>query len=319
MSDSDTTDNTKKSVLLCPGQGAQAVGMGKAWHGSSAAARAIFERADAVLGDALGAPLSQICFEGPAERLNQTDVAQPALYTCAVASWHGLIEAGEPLDSAELGCAAGLSLGEYTALHLAGVFSFEDGLQLVSKRGKYMQEAAVASVGGMVALTKPTEEEAQAVCDAACGDDVLVCANYNAPGQIVLSGSKSACERAAEVAAEQGHRATLLAVAGAFHSDLMAPGAERMGEALDQCTFNTPVCPVVSNVTAEPHDGTNLQTIKNLLVRQIISPVKWNQSCQWIVNTMEEGTFHELAPGKVLKGLMRRINKPTKVTNHDAP
>ncbi len=190
-----------------------------------------------------------------------------------------------------------------------------------------MQDAAVASAGGMVAVTKPTDEEAEEICAAAREDDVLVCANFNAPGQVVLSGSKAACGRAAVVAGEKGHRATILTVAGAFHSDLMAPAAEKMALALQNCTFATPKCTVVSNVTAIPHDGTNLEQMKELLVKQIVSPVKWNQSCQWIVNNLEVGgdnvggggDVHELAPGKVLTGLMRRIHRETKVINHDKP
>lgn len=305
------------AILLCPGQGAQSLGMGKSWFESSPAARDVFATADKILADDFQSPISELCFEGAAERLNQTDAAQPALYTCAIASYNALREQfGD--EFAHPICTAGLSLGEYTALHLAGVFSFEDGLRLVAKRGKYMQQAALASSGGMVAVTRPTDEEAEQICEKARQNDVLVCANYNAPGQIVLSGSKPACERAVAIASEMGHRATVLTVAGAFHSDLMAPAAERMAEALDECSFSTPKCPVVSNVTAEPHDAEHLDRMKELLVKQIVSPVKWNQSCVWIVNTMD-GEFHELAPGKVLTGLMRRINRETKVINHDQP
>lgn len=305
------------AILLCPGQGAQSIGMGKSWFEKSPAARNIFATANKILADDLKSPLSELCFEGPADRLNRTDVAQPALYACAIASYSALVEQfGD--DFAHPICIAGLSLGEYTALHLAGAFSFEDGLRLVAKRGKYMQQAALASRGGMVAVTRPSDDEAEQICEKARQNDVLVCANYNAPGQIVLSGSISACERAATVASEMGHRATVLAVAGAFHSDLMAPAAEKMAEALEKCSISTPKCPVVSNVTAEPHDTEHLDRIKELLVKQIVSPVKWNQSCAWIVNTMD-GAFHELAPGKVLTGLMRRINRETKVINHDQP
>ena len=176
-------------VVLCPGQGAQTVGMGKAWCEASAAARAVFEEADQVLGDSLGAPLSTLCFEGPADQLNRTDAAQPALYACSVASYRALAEQGVELP---LGAAAGLSLGEYTALHLAGVFGFVDGLKLVARRGKLMQQASTAEASGMVALTGADEEQAEAVCAAAAGDEVLVCANFNAPGQIVLSGHTTA-------------------------------------------------------------------------------------------------------------------------------
>ena len=307
----------KKAILLCPGQGAQKVGMGREWFESSAIVRDIFGQADAILKDEIGGVLSEICFDGPDARLNETDVAQPGLYTCAVASYRALAADGDDEGLGELVGAAGLSLGEYTALHLAGAFSFEDGLRLVAKRGRYMQEAAVASEGGMVAVTRPSEEEAEVICDRAREGEVLVCANFNAPGQIVLSGSKGACERAVGIAEEMGHRATVLAVAGAFHSPLMGSAVEKMGEGLAKCEFSALKCPVVSNVTAEPH-GDDLSLVKELLLKQIVSPVRWSQSCEWMVSHLA-GDYHEAAPGKVLMGLMRRIHRETKVIHHDQP
>ncbi len=310
----------KNVILLCPGQGAQKVGMGKEWFESSAIVRDTFGQADAILADEIGGLLSEICFEGPSERLNETDVAQPGLYTCAVASYRALAANGDGGGGDGLGelvGAAGLSLGEYTALHIAGAFSFEDGLRLVAKRGRYMQEAAVASEGGMVAVTRPSEEEAEVICERARGGEVLVCANFNAPGQIVLSGSKGACERAVGIAEEMGHRATVLAVAGAFHSPLMGCAVEKMGEELAKCEFSSLKCPVVSNVTAEPH-GDDLSLVKELLLKQIVSPVRWSQSCEWMVSHLA-GDYHEAAPGKVLMGLMRRIDRNTKVIHHDQP
>lgn len=171
----------------------------------------------------------KISFDGPAETLNRTDVSQPALYTCAIASFHAMQD--RP-DAPTISACAGLSLGEYTALHLAGAFSFEDGLRLVATRGKLMQAAAEASRGGMVALIGADEAQAQAVCDGAAQGEVLVCANFNAPGQIVLSGHASACDRALEFASTVGCRATRLQVAGAFHSPLMASAAELMQKRL---------------------------------------------------------------------------------------
>lgn len=302
-------------VMLCPGQGAQAVGMGQAWHEASAAAREVFAEADEVLGGALGAPLSRLCFEGPAERLNRTDASQPAIYATSVACFR-VLEAS--LGEYELAATAGLSLGEYTALHLAGVFSFADGLRLVAKRGRYMQEAAVASRGSMVALTGADDAQAEEICRRAAQGQILVPANYNSPGQIVLSGDAAACERAAGAAVEMGLRALPLVVAGAFHSALMQPGADRLGDALAWVEFRPPRRPVVSNVTAQPHDPRDVDSIRRLLVRQIVSPVKWSQSCEWLVRNVP-GTYHELAPGKVLMGLMRRISRETKVVNHDRP
>ncbi|MFG0330887.1 MAG: ACP S-malonyltransferase [Phycisphaerales bacterium] len=302
-------------VMLCPGQGAQAVGMGKAWHDASDAARAVLDEADEIVAAELGAPLSKLCFEGPSDRLNQTDVSQPAIYAVSVACFRAL-EASE--GSIELEATAGLSLGEYTALHLAGVFSFADGLRLVTKRGRYMQDAAEASEGSMVALIGADEEQAHTVCEKAAQGETLVGANFNAPGQIVLSGTKAACDRAVEVAGASGLRATPLTVAGAFHSDLMAPASDKMRRALDEVDFAPPLCPVVSNVTARPHETDPTTLIKERLVEQITSPVRWSQSCEWLVGKMN-GEFHELAPGKVLSGLMRRIHRPTKVVNHDTP
>lgn len=310
---------TQPSIILCPGQGAQAVGMGLAWHEASPAARAIFDEADAVLGDSLGAKLSDLCFRGPADRLNMTDVSQPAIYVCSVASYRGLIERDGPIT---LAATAGLSLGEYTALHLAGAFDFADGLRLVAVRGKYMQEAAEKSHGSMVAVIGADEAQAQDVCDRAASGEVLVPANYNAPGQIVLSGHKTACNRAVAVASEMGLRATALTVAGAFHSPLMQDAADRMAEALSKVNLRPLQAPVWSNVTARPHDSENPELLRQRLVEQIVSPVRWSQSCSDIVRPEQFGDgfmYHELAPGSVLRGLMRRIDRNKKVINHEQP
>ncbi len=308
-----------KPIILCPGQGAQTIGMGKAWAEASNEAAQIFDRADELLGDRLGDRLSTLCFDGPAEALNRTDIAQPALYVTGVACFRAVFPDLEPSNIA---AAAGLSLGEYTALHIAGAFSFEDGLELVCLRGRAMQDAAEASDSSMVALIGADEQQAAAVCDAARGDGVLVPANFNAPGQIVISGSSDACDRAVEAASESGLRATKLSVAGAFHSPLMQPAADRLAEALTRTEIRHPACPVVSNVTAQPHaansGGDFAQTLRRLLVEQLTSPVRWAESCVWL-NRNATGEYHELAPNKVLSGLMRRIERSIKVTNHDAP
>ncbi|MHC4218008.1 MAG: ACP S-malonyltransferase [Planctomycetota bacterium] len=302
-------------VILCPGQGAQAVGMGKAWCEVSPGARRVFDEADAVLGDSLGAPLSELCFEGPADQLNRTDVAQPALYTCSVASYRAMVERDGELPP---GAAAGLSLGEYTALHLAGVFDFADGLRLVARRGKLMQDAAQAATSSMVALTGADEEKAHSVCETAAEGEVLVCANFNAPGQIVLSGHSGACERAVAAAQGLGLRATPLTVAGAFHSPIMQSAADGMSMSLAEAVFQPPQAPVWSNVTARPHDSQDVELLKKRLVEQIVSPVQWSETCRGLAGgaTME---FHELAPGAVLRGLMRRIDRNVKVISHDQP
>jgi [acyl-carrier-protein] S-malonyltransferase len=279
--------------ILCPGQGAQAVGMGKDFFEASTANRVI------------GFDLASICFAGPEDRLNQTDISQPAIYVTSIACARALQAAGK-LDLAATTAFAGLSLGEYTALHFAGVFSFEDGLKLVAARGRYMQEAAVASPSGMVAVMGADEAQINDLCDAARGGEVLVPANFNAPGQIVVSGSKAACERALAEAEKRGLKAVALKVAGAFHSPLMQSGADKMAQELDKVLLSTPQTTVYSNVTAQPH--TDPASIKRLLVEQIVKPVRWEQTMQTLV-AAGEARFVELAPGRTLAGLMKRINR----------
>ena len=293
--------------ILCPGQGAQTIGMGKAAFDSSPTARELFETANRVLGF----DLSSICFSGPEERLNQTDVSQPALYTCGVASFRQAIEKGL-FDAAAVSAYAGLSLGEYTALHLAGAFGFEEGLNLVAARGKYMQEAAVASPSGMVALLGADESAARAICEKAAGGEVLVPANFNAPGQIVLSGSIGACQRALVSAETAGFKATALKVAGAFHSPLMRSAANQMKTELEKVDFAAPRQPVYSNVTGQKHG--DVESIKRKLVEQVISPVRWEQTMQALL-AGGEGRFVELSPGRTLAGLAKRINRRLPVEN----
>ena len=287
--------------ILCPGQGAQVVGMGKDVYEASPAAREVFDTANRVLDFDLSAP----CFNGPDERLNQTDISQPAIYVTSVASFGAAIEAGV-LDAAAVTAYAGLSLGEYTALHLAGVFGFEEGLRLVAARGRYMQEAAVASPSGMVAILGADKAAVAKLCDEAAAGDVLVPANYNAPGQIVVSGATAACERVLKAAEAGGFKATALKVAGAFHSPLMQPGADRMKAELDRVVFRPAQKEVYSNVTASPHrDG---DSIKKLLVEQIVSPVLWEDTMVKLIGA-GEARFIELAPGRTLAGLAKRINR----------
>lgn len=344
MTPIDPSTRSARRVVLCPGQGAQAVGMGKAWASKSSEARAVFEAADRLLGDRLGAPLSTLCFDGPAESLNQTNVSQPAIYVASVACWRGTLAAwgaggsgGGGVIEANVVATAGLSLGEYTALHLAGVFSFEDGLELVTLRGRAMQDAADAirqpdgSPGsGMVAIIGADESQVFELCDRARERDVLVPANFNAPGQIVVSGSIAACRRAVEVSGQMGLRATPLAVAGAFHSPLMAPAAERLRSKLDATPMRAPRVDVMSNVTGQVHDRAGsgesvIAGIRQRLVEQLTMPVRWEQNCRSLVSMLAGGAdgsaaqFLELAPGKTLAGLMRRIDKTTKVLTLDEP
>ena len=305
-------------VFLCPGQGAQAVGMGKAWVESSPAAASIFRTADEVTS--LGSrPLSEFCFAGPQEELNRTDVSQPALFTCGIACHAALLDRHPGIETV---AANGLSLGEYTALCIAGAFTFADGLRLVATRGRLMQQAAEASKGGMVALIGADEAQANELCAAAAGGQVLVPANFNAPGQIVVSGSADACDRAVEVAGKMGLRASRLAVAGAFHSPLMAPAAEGMARALEHVEIRPLQVDVWSNVTGKRHVRNDPAAMRTLLVDQIVSPVRWSQSCTDLAAAMAAAggaSYHELAPNTVLKGLMRRIDRSIEVTSHDQP
>jgi [acyl-carrier-protein] S-malonyltransferase len=327
-----TSDPTPSRILLCPGQGAQRVGMGKAWFDASPEAAQTFASADQHLSEERfaktfrGRSLSDICFKGPEDEVNRTDVAQPAIFVASAACWQALVARGE--DPTRIAATAGLSLGEYTALYLAGSLTFKDALTLVALRGRAMQDAAEASKGSMVALIGADDAQAQQVCDdslkALGSGEVLVPANYNAPGQIVLSGSVNACAKAVEVASAMGLRATALSVAGAFHSPLMQPAADRLATALEEVEIKPPKCVVVSNVTSVPHgtgpdEGANVvDSIKRRLVEQLTAPVRWSQSCQWMIANVK-GEMHELAPGKVLAGLMRRIDKSVKVTTHDEP
>jgi [acyl-carrier-protein] S-malonyltransferase len=275
--------------------------MGKAAFDASPAAKEIFTIANRVLGFDLAA----LCFTGPEDRLNQTDISQPAIFTASIASFKQAIEAGS-FDAAAVSDYAGLSLGEYTALHLAGVFGFEEGLKLVAARGRYMQEAAVATPSGMVALIGADDAVASDLCNKSAQGEVLVPANYNAPGQIVVSGSLAACQRVLAAAEAAGIKATALKVAGAFHSPLMQPAADKMKAELEKVQFAAPRKPVYSNVTAQLHGEP--ASIKQRLVEQIVSPVKWQQTMQTLL-AGGEGRFIELSPGRTLAGLAKRINR----------
>ncbi len=302
-------------VLLCPGQGAQHVGMGTAWAAKHPVAQATFEEA----GKVLGFDLLKICAEGPEENIARTDIAQIAIYTTSIACYRALNAAGK------LGApsaTAGLSLGEFTALHLAGAFDFATGLKLVSLRGQAMQEAATSVASGMVALIGADEAQANEVCSKTLeglSGEVLVCANFNCPGQIVISGSKAACEKSLAVASGLGVKATALKVAGAFHSPIMKPAAERLAKALDQVQWNRPACPVLSNVTGLAHDEANPGSIKEKLIQQLTSPVRWEECVRWVIAKKPGARIVELSPNKSLSGMMRRIDKGVKVENFAEP
>ena len=309
---------SQSTFILCPGQGAQALGMGRNWYDAFPEARATFEEAN----DVLGFDLSAICFAEPSDKataeINKTDISQPAIYTTSVACYRALVANGM-LDENSVVGAAGLSLGEFVALHLAECFDFASGLNLVRLRGQAMQEAAEAQPSTMLAVTGDVTEEAMvALCDAAREDGILVPANYNSGQQVVLSGSFDACERAAALGAEQGYRTIPLSVAGAFHSPIMQPAADRLAEALNATPWQAPKYDVISNVTAQNHTH-DAATMRQRMVEQLTSPVRWSQSMQWAGANID-ATFVELAPGKVLTGLMRRIDRTIKpVSYNDVP
>lgn len=310
------------TIILAPGQGAQVVDMGKSWRERSKAAASVFDAADDTLGTTLGATLTDLIFssgEDASATLSRTDVAQPAIFVTSMACWAGMQDLGLA-NASSLSVAAGLSLGEYTALTIAGAIKFEDALRLVTLRGRAMQDAAQASDGGMLALIGASDEDAQQIVDACRDDSELVAANFNAPGQVVLSGMSEAIDRAAKYAADERKlRVAKLDVAGAFHSPLMAPAAERLEKALQETDISKPSVPVLSNVTGKPHEP---DTIRELLVQQLTNPVRWAKCCEFIKSSGEfsGAEWFELAPGKTLSGIMRKIDRKIRVTNHsEAP
>ncbi len=281
--------------------------MGKDYFETVPVAKGVFEKANAILGF----DLASLCFSGPEDRLNQTDISQPAIYVTSIAAFTAAKEAGT-INPEEVTAYAGLSLGEYTALHLGGSFDFETGLKLVAARGKYMQEAAVATPSGMVSIIGADEAAVIGLCEKASEGEVLVPANYNSPGQIVVSGAINACSRVAAAAEAAGFRAIPLKVAGAFHSPLMQSGADRMKAELDKAAISAPKKTVYANVTAAPH--TDVASLKQSLVDQIVKPVKWEQTMQQLA-PIADARFIELAPGKVLTGLLKKINRRLPVEN----
>ncbi len=288
-------------ALLFPGQGAQSVGMGKDLAEAFPAAKARFDEADSLLGFSI----SKLCWEGPAEELTRTEHCQPALYVTSMAALEAVIaslaERGEAISFSP-SAAAGLSLGEYTALAAAGSLSFADGLKLVRLRGQAMEEAARARPGTMASVLGLDLEQLQAVC-AETGAQV---ANLNSPGQVVISGTAESVTAASAKAKEKGAKRVIpLEVGGAFHSRLMAPAAARLAEALKNLPVQAPRYPVASNVTGAYHEEAG--QIGPLLVRQLTEPVQWVRC----VRTMAEKgikTYIEVGPGTVLKGLVRKID-----------
>lgn len=289
----------ERIALLFPGQGSQAVGMGQDLAERFPAARAVFEQAD----EALGFPLSRLMWEGPAEELTLTANAQPALLTHSAAVWAVLKEA-----DLDVVCAAGHSLGEFSAYHAAGSMSFADAVRTVRRRGELMLEGGNARPGTMAAVLGLDDEVVEGVCrEASTDDSVVVPANFNTPGQVVVSGDAAAVERAGPMLVSAGARKVQpLTVSGAFHSPLMRVAEAGLQAQLDAVEFRDPAFAVVSNVTA--HAVTEAAEARTLLVDQLTSPVRWAQSVQTMLQMGAE-RFLEVGAGKVLVGMLKRIDR----------
>jgi len=298
-----------KTAFLFPGQGAQFIGMGKDVAETFGGAKAIFDRANQILGF----DIAKICFEGPAKTLNTTTMSQPAIFTVSAAILE-IFRTGEKTKDIAADVTAGLSMGEYTALYAAGLISFEDGLKLVKKRGEAMQAAADKSKGGMVAIIGLDEEKTRALCAEAAQGEVLAGVNFNCPGQIAISGTVSACERAEKLAEKYGAmKAIRLEVAGAFHTTMMSPAAETLSQALAQTGIKDPAAPkVIANITADYY--ASVSQIRESLAKQLVQPIYW-QKCAERLLADGVDTFYEIGPGKVLTGLMKRIHRGANIIN----
>lgn len=291
-----------KKAYVFPGQGAQFVGMGKDLYESSPLAKELFENANEILGFRI----TDLMFEGTDEDLKQTKVTQPAIFLHSVIISKTLGEEFKP------NMTAGHSLGEFSALVAAGALSFEDGLKLVYARALAMQKACEIEPSTMAAIIALSDEKVEEICNSI--DDVVVPANYNCPGQIVISGSISGIDKACKLMKEAGaKRALPLKVGGAFHSPLMEPARLELSQAIKSTKFSAPVCPVYQNVSTTGE--TDPETIKVNLIAQLTSPVKWTQSVQ---NMITDGAteFIELGPGKVLQGLISKINNTVSVSGN---
>jgi [acyl-carrier-protein] S-malonyltransferase len=289
-------------AYVFPGQGAQYPGMGKDLYENSAEAKALFEQANEILGFRI----TDIMFEGSADDLKQTKVTQPAIFL------HSVLLA-KTLNDFAPGMVAGHSLGEFSALVAAGALTFEDGLKLVSKRALAMQKACEVEPSTMAAIVGLDDEVVEEVCKSI--DEVVVAANYNCPGQLVISGSVPGIDKACELLTEKGaKRALKLPVGGAFHSPLMEPAREELAAAIEATGIQKPVCPVYQNVSARP--VTNPSEIKQNLIAQLTAPVKWTQT---VKNMIAGGatSFTEIGPGKVLQGLVKKVDRSMETSGID--
>jgi [acyl-carrier-protein] S-malonyltransferase len=297
------TNSSSRIAFLFPGQGSQAVGMGKELAANYPVARRTFEEAD----EALGYKLSQLCFEGPEEKLKLTEITQPAILTASVAAWRVLQEKSLKPDDPTSGYVAGHSLGEYSAHVAAGTLTFAEAVRTVRNRGKYMQEAVPVGVGAMAAIIGVALDQVNEICNEAARGEVCQAANINSPEQIVISGHSGAVNRAISLATERGaKKAVSLPVSAPFHCSLMQPAQDRLAADLGALGFQNPSCPVVCNVDATVVPSA--ETARDALIRQVTGAVRWEPSMRLLIDK-GASLFIEVGPGKVLWGLMRQIDR----------
>jgi [acyl-carrier-protein] S-malonyltransferase len=294
----------KRTAFVFPGQGSQYIGMGKELYENFKVAKEIFEEAD----DALHFSIKKICFQGPEEILRLTENTQPAILTTSIASLKVLQT--EKGINPEL--TAGHSLGEYSALVVSGALSFKDAIQIVRLRGKFMQEAVPVGEGAMAAILGMERREVEKICEEVSSGEVLSPANFNCPGQITIAGHSKAVDRAIERVKQEGKKAVLLPVSAPFHSPLMKPAGERLEKALEGIPIRDLKVPVVTNVEAEINRSN--ERVKPLLVAQVSSPVRWEESIRKMIGEGIERVL-EIGPGKVLTGLMKRIDSSVETGN----
>ena len=294
----------KKIAFVFPGQGSQYVGMGKEFYDNFGIARQVFEEAD----DSLGFSISGLCFGGPQEALKLTENTQPAILTMSIAILK-VVQAEHGLNPRFV---AGHSLGEYSALVASGALTFADAVKTVRLRGQFMQEAVPVGEGAMAAVMGMERGEVESLCEEASSGEVLSPANFNCPGQIVIAGHAKAVGRAVEKVEQSGKRAILLPVSAPFHCSLMKPAGDRLERALQGVSIGDLKIPVVTNVEAEPN--TSKERVKELLVAQVSSPVRWEECMQRMIKEEIEQVL-EIGPGRVLSGLMKRIDRNVETGN----